>query len=128
MLNFLLYAATGLGLLMVGFVMFEMTTKVKELKLISQGNTAAALSIGGRLFGLAFVIGSSIANSVNIVDMLIWGAIGIVAQVIAFYIAEVLILRIKISRAVEENNTAVGVILLLLSLSVGWVIAQCLTY
>ncbi|MFC0190120.1 DUF350 domain-containing protein [Fictibacillus aquaticus] len=127
-LNFLLYAATGLGLLMVGFVMFEMTTKVKELKLISKGNTAAALSIGGRLFGLAFVIGSSIANSVNIVDMLIWGAIGIVAQVIAFYIAEVLILRIKISKAVEENNVAVGVILLLLSLSVGWVIAQCLTY
>jgi putative membrane protein len=127
-INFALYAATGLGLLLVGFVVFELTTKTKELQLIGKGNTAAALSLGGRLFGLAFVIGSAIANSLGIVDLIIWGTVGIIAQIIALFIAEHLAIRSSISKAIDEDNKAVGLLVLLLSLSVGWVIAQCLTY
>jgi putative membrane protein len=126
--NFALYALTGLGLLLVGFVVFELTTKTKELQLIGKGNTAAALSLGGRLFGLAFVIGSAIANSLSILDLIIWGIVGILAQIIALFIAEHLAIRSSISKAIDENNKAVGLLVLFLSLSVGWVIAQCLTY
>jgi putative membrane protein len=126
--NFALYAVTGLGLLFVGFVVFELTTKTKELQLIGKGNTAAALSLGGRLFGLAFVIGSAIANSLSIIDLIIWGIVGILAQIIALFIAEHLAIRSSISKAIDGDNKAVGLLVLFLSLSVGWVIAQCLTY
>ncbi|MDR7073585.1 DUF350 domain-containing protein [Fictibacillus barbaricus] len=127
-LNFTLYAATGLALLFAGFVVFELTTKTKELKLISNGNTAAALSLGGRLFGLSFVIGSSIANSLSLIDLLIWGTVGIAAQIIALFAAEHLAIRSSISQAIDADNKAVGLLVMFLSLSVGWVIAQCLTY
>jgi putative membrane protein len=127
-INFALYAATGLALLFIGFVVFELTTKTKELKLIANGNTAASLSLGGRLFGLSFVIGSSIANSLSIVDLLIWGSVGIVAQIIALFVAEHLAIRSSISKAIDADNKAVGLLVMFLSLSVGWVIAQCLTY
>ncbi|MBH0168713.1 MAG: DUF350 domain-containing protein [Bacillota bacterium] len=127
-LNFALYAATGLGLLFVGFIIFELTTKTKELQLISKGNCAAALSLGGRLFGLAFVIGSSIANSLSIVDLLIWGSVGIIAQIVALFVAEHLAIRSSISKAIDADNKAVGLLVMFLSVSVGWVIAQCLTY
>ena len=127
-LNYLSYAGLGFLLLLIGFALFELTTKTKELKLIAQVNVAAALVIGGKLFGLAFVLGSAIANSVNLIDMVIWGAIGIVSQIILYVLLELITIRFSIKDAIEKNNTAVGTVLLLISLSVGWVIAQCLTY
>ncbi|MFX3622512.1 MAG: DUF350 domain-containing protein [Ectobacillus sp.] len=127
-LNFLAYAGIGVLLLFVGLLMFEITTKTKEFQLIGQGNQAAAMSIGGKLLGLAFVLGSAIANSVSLTDMLLWGIVGIVAQIIFFYLAELVTIRFSIKDAIEADNKAVGIMVLLLSLSVGWVLAQCLTY
>ena len=127
-LNYLSYAGLSFLLLIIGFVLFELSTKTKELKLIAQGNLAAALVIGGKLLGLSFVIGSAIANSVNLTDMIIWGAVGIVSQIALYILLELITIRFSIKDAIENNNTAVGTLLLLISLSVGWVIAQCLTY
>jgi len=127
-LNYFSYAGLGFLLLLIGFALFELSTKTKELKLIAEGNVAAALVIGGKLFGLAFVLGSAIANSVNLIDMVIWGSVGIVSQIVLYILLELITLRFSIKDAIEKNNTAVGTVLLLISLSVGWVIAQCLTY
>jgi putative membrane protein len=127
-LNFLSYAGIGIAMLFVGLLMFEITTTTKEFKLIGEGNQAAAMSLGGKLLGLAFVLGSAIANSVSITDMLLWGVIGIVAQIVFFYLAELVTIRFSIKDAIEADNKAVGIMVLLLSLSIGWVLAQCLTY
>ncbi|MGG0186362.1 DUF350 domain-containing protein [Bacillus rhizoplanae] len=127
-LNFFIYAGTGLALLCIGFLLFDWTTKVKEFQLIAKGNVSAAMSIGGKLLGLTFIVGATIAQSVSLIDMIIWSAIGIVTQIIAFYIAELVTMGFSIKQAIEEDNRAVGLMILLLSISIGWVLAQCLTY
>jgi putative membrane protein len=128
-INFSLYLLVSLGLLVVGVFLFEITTtKVKEFKLIAEKNVTAALSLGGKLLGLAVVLGSAAEYSVSLVDMAIWGAIGIVSQIIFFIIAEVLTIRFSIEKAIEEDNRAVGIMLFSLSIAVGWVVAKCLTY
>ena len=127
-LNYFSYAGLGFLLLLIGFALFELSTKTKELKLIAEGNVAAALVISGKLLGLAFVIGSAIANSINLLDMIIWGAVGIISQIVLYFVLELITIRFSIKDAIEKNNTAVGTVLLLISLSVGWVLAQCLTY
>lgn len=127
--NFLAYLGVGVGLLVVGMLLFALSTpKINEFKLIAQKNVAAALLLGGKVLGLAFVLGSAAEYSVSLADMAVWGAIGIVAQVVVFYIAEVLTLRFSIQKAIEEDNRAVGMMLLSLSLAVGWIIAKCLSY
>lgn len=129
MLDFLIYLAVSLGLLIVGLFLMEITTKVKEFSLMAQGNKAASYVLGGRLLGLAIVLYSALANSISLVDMVIWGAVGIAAQIIVFYLTEWLTpRRFNVSQSIEENNTAVGLFLLLLSVSIGIVIAGCLTY
>jgi putative membrane protein len=61
--------------------------------------------------------------------MVIWGAVGIAAQIIVFYLTEWLTpRRFNVSQSIEEDNRAVGLFLLLLSVSIGIVIAGCLTY
>jgi putative membrane protein len=128
LLNFLTYAGIGFVMLFVGFLLFEVTTKTKEFKLIAEGNEASAMVIGGKLLGLAVVLGSSIANSIGVVDMIIWGGVGILTQIVLFFAAELITIRFSIHQAIENNNKAVGLTLLMLSLSVGWVVGQCLTY
>lgn len=127
--NFLVYLGVALLLLLIGMILFEKsTTKINEFQLIREKNISAALSLGGKLIGLAFVLGSSIEHSISLLDMVIWGAIGIVAQIITFIIAELVTIRFSINQAIKEDNRAVGVILFTLSISVGWVVAKCLTY
>ena len=86
------------------------------------------MSLGGRLLGLAIVLYSTAANSISLTDMVIWGAIGIVAQIVVFYLAEWLTPRFNVSQSIEEDNQAVGLFLMLLSVSISIVIAGCLTY
>lgn len=129
MLDFLLYLAVSLALLLAGLFIMEITTKVKEFTLMEKGNKAASYVLGGRLLGLAIVLYSALANSISLVDMIIWGAVGIAAQIIVFYLTEWFTpRRFNVSQSIEENNTAVGLFLLLLSVSIGIVIAGCLTY
>ncbi|PAE16134.1 DUF350 domain-containing protein [Virgibacillus sp. 7505] len=127
-LSFLSYLGAAIVLLAIGTALFEISTKAKEFKLITQGNQTAALVLGGKVVGLALVLGSSIAHSISMMDMVIWGAVGIVSQIVLYYIAELATVRFSINKAVEDDNKAIGILLFLLSLSLGWIIAQCLTY
>jgi putative membrane protein len=128
-LNFLSYLGVGIGLLLVGTILFEIsTTRVKEFQLIAQKNLTAGLSLGGKIIGLAIVLGAAAEYSISLVDMAIWGAIGIIAQIIVFLLAEWITIRFSIAKAIEEDNRAVGFMLLALSLSIGWIVAKCLSY
>jgi putative membrane protein len=122
------YIGLAVVLLFIGIVLFEITTKNKEFELIKNGNKAAVYAFGGRILGLAIVLYSSISNSVNIVDMVVWGSIAIVIQIIVFYLAELLTPKFNITKAIDDDNQAVGLFLLFLSVSIGLIIAASLTY
>ncbi|WP_026573140.1 DUF350 domain-containing protein [Bacillus sp. UNC438CL73TsuS30] len=128
MVSFLSYLAVSLLLLLVGLFLMEITTKVKEFSLMAKGNKAASYVLGGRLLGLAIVLYSTVANSISLTDMALWGAVGILAQIIVFYLAEWLTPRFNVTQSIEEDNQAVGLFLMFLSVSIGLVIAGCLTY
>jgi len=123
-----LYAGTAFVLLFVGLFLFDLTSRNEKIKLVSQGNTTAALVMGGKLLGLAFVIGSAIAHSVSFWDMVIWGVIGIVAQIVFYILAEVVTINYSIKDAINEDRVSVGILLMMFSLSIGWIIASSLTY
>ena len=128
MVSFLSYLAVSLVLLLVGLFLMEITTKVKEFSLMAKGNKAASYVLGGRVLGLAIVLYSTVANSISLTDMALWGAVGILAQIIVFYLAEWLTPRFNVTQSIEEDNQAVGLFLMFLSVSIGLVIAGCLTY
>ena len=124
--NFLAYLGVSLSLLLIGMLLFALSTpKIKEFQLIAQKNVAAAMLLGGKVVGLAFVLGSAVEYSVSLLDMVIWGVIGIVAQIVVFFLAEMLTVRFSIQQAIEEDNRAVGTLLVALSLGVGWIVAKC---
>lgn len=128
MINFLAYLGSALGLLIVGLFIMEIMTKNKEFKLIANGNKAASYVLGGRLVGLAIVLYSALANSISLIDLLIWGSIGIIAQIIIFYLVELLTPTFNIVEAIDNDNHSVGIFLMLFSIAIGLVIAGSITY
>ncbi|WP_079509217.1 DUF350 domain-containing protein [Mesobacillus jeotgali] len=128
-LNFAAYLGLGILLLTAGIGLFVLATpKIKEFELIGRRNMAAALSLGGKMLGLAIVLGAAAEYSVSLLDMAIWGSIGILTQIVVFFIAEVVTVRYSLQKAIEEDNRSVGVILFSLSLAVGWIVAKSLSY
>lgn len=128
-MNFLAYLGVAMLLLTVGMALFTISTpKIKEFKLIAEKNVSAAMLLGGKVIGLAIVLGAAAEYSISLMDMAIWGVIGIVAQIVVFIVAELITIRFSIQKAIEEDNRAVGMMLLSLSIAVGWIVAKCLSY
>lgn len=47
-LSFLAHLGTGFGLILAGLIIFALTTKYSERKLIKEGNMAVALKLWGK--------------------------------------------------------------------------------
>lgn len=128
-INFASYLGVALLLLIIGIILFMISTpKLHELKLIAERNLTAALVLAGKVIGLAVVLGAAAEYSVSLLDMVVWGLIGIISQIIVFILAEVITIRYSIHKAIEDDNRAVGMMLFSLSISIGWVVAKCLSY
>jgi putative membrane protein len=127
--NFLAHVGVGLFLLLLGIIVFSLTTKFSERELIKQGNIAVALKLWGKGLGLAIVIFTVWASSVSLLDAFIWGLVGIVTQVVSYYIIEyILTPKTNLAKKVEEGNTAIGFSLFSASIAVGLIVAASLTY
>jgi len=128
-LNFLAHVGTGLGLIIIGIIAFAFTTKFSEWQLIKAGNTAVALKLWGKVIGLAITLYTVWGGSVNLLDALIWGLIGIITQIVVYLIIEyVLTPGTNLAKKVEEGNMAVGFSLFAAGITVGLVVAGSLTY
>lgn len=128
-LNFAAYVGVAVLLMAVGIFLFIISTpKLKEFSLIGEKNATAAMSLGGKVIGLALVLGAAAEYSVSLIDMAIWGVLGILSQIIVFILAEVITIRYSIQQAIEEDNRAVGIMLFSLSIAIGWIVAKCLSY
>ncbi|CAG0996013.1 hypothetical protein BURK2_02680 [Burkholderiales bacterium] len=124
--SFLLYFALALSLVAVFLFVYVRVTPYKEFTLIREGNTAAAVSLSGSLIGFILPLASAITHSVSPVDMLIWGLIALVVQILAFFIACRLVPGI--AEAIPQGRTASATILAALSLGAGILNAACMTY
>lgn len=84
-------------------------TPHREFALIRDGNMAAAVSLGGAAIGLALPLAFCLAASVNVWDVLIWGSVTLILQLIAFRVVDLLIGNL--SKRIEENEIAAATFL-----------------
>lgn len=84
----LLHFVLTLLLLVIGVLIYMKITPYHELDLIRDGNTAAAISLAGVLLGLAIPLAFAMAESVNTIDLLIFGVVAIVLQLIGYRVAD----------------------------------------
>ncbi len=122
---FMVHSAISLVILLVGVFIYMKLTKHDELKLIREGNVAAALSLGGALTGLSLPLAFSLAAAISLWDLVIWGVVALVLQLIAFRLAD-LFLK-DISARIEAGDMAAATFLVSVKLATAFINAAAIS-
>ena len=123
---FLLYFAVSIALLAAFTYVYVLTTPYHELRLIKQGNTAAAVSLSGAMIGFVLPLAHSVSQSANLPDMLIWAGIAAVVQLAAYFAVRLLVPGIV--KDIPEGRVAQGIFLGAVSVVIGVLNSACMTY
>jgi putative membrane protein len=122
--NFLLYFVTAVALTAAFLVLYTQLTPYREIRLIREGNIAAAVALIGGLLGFVIPLASVISHSAVLIDVVIWGVIALVVQIGGFLVARLVLPHLP--QAIETGNVSDAIFLCGLSISLGVLNAACM--
>ena len=106
--------------------LYQMVTAYSERELIRQGNTAAAIALGGALIGYVLPLASALSQTVSLAEFASWALLAGVIQIVAFIVVSRVLYKALAAR-IEAGETAAGVYLASISIGVGLLNAACMT-
>ncbi|WP_397420964.1 DUF350 domain-containing protein [Phenylobacterium sp.] len=118
---FLAHSGVTVAILFAAAALYVLLTPHKEITLIREGNTAAALSLAGVLVGLAIPLAASLKASTNVIEIGLWGAVTVVVQLLVFRLTD-LILR-GLPKRIQEGEISAAALLVGAKLATALVIA-----
>ncbi|GAB2569771.1 DUF350 domain-containing protein [Gracilibacillus alcaliphilus] len=123
-----IYFIAAIVIVIIGLAIFEwLTRQYKDWEEIKQANHAVALSISGKIIGICVILSFAIYHSISIWETLIWGAYGVVLQMVAYLIFEGVTRKFSVEEQLKENNVAVGIISFGVSVGLAFVIGSSIT-
>ena len=123
--HFLAYFAAAVGLAVAFLFLYVLITPHKEFALIREGNSAAATQLTGTFLGFAVPVAVVIGHSVSIPDMLLWGAVAALVQLVVFFVISRLLFT-TISQRITESCSASGIFVGGMGLGIGILQAACM--
>ena len=124
-LGFTVYILVAAALFALFQFVYTRITPHKEFALIREGNSAAAVALGGSLVGFALPASNIIAYSVSIVDVVVWVLIAAVVQLLAF-VGTGLVLK-GLSARIARGELAAAIYAAAVAISVGFLNSACMT-
>jgi putative membrane protein len=113
--------------LIVFLAIFELVTKYNNWHEIKNGNVAVAMATGGKIFGIANIFRCSIEQSDSLLTMISWGVFGFTLLLVGYFIFEFLTPTFKIDEEIAQDNRAVGLISMVISIGLSFVIGAGIT-
>jgi len=101
--------AATLALLGIGMACYMAITPFNEWRLMREGNVAAGVVIAGTLVALAMPLAATLATSVLVLDIVLWGLVSLIIQLIAFMAATALMRGLR--GMIEAGNVAAALVL-----------------
>ena len=123
--EFLIFFVVAAVLTILFVLIYTRITRHNEIDLIKNNSVAASVAFSGSLIGFGLPLASTIINSVTVVEMVLWGIIALVVQVLTY-----LLIRLpmpRISQRIEANEVAAGIWLGSCSLVAGILNAASMT-
>ena len=119
--DFILQLAVALGLFVASLIIYVIITPHKELALIRAGNPSAALAFAGVVVGLAIPLGSCLAYAFGLWDLVIWGVVTLLLQLLAFRFADMFLRGLP--RRIAEGDVAAAVFLMSVKIGLALIIS-----
>jgi len=123
--EFLLFFVVAAALTVVFVVAYTRVTRHNEFALIKEKSTAAAVAFSGSMVGFALPLASVMIQSVTVVEMLLWGLVALIVQLLVYQLIRLPMPRI--SERIEANEVAAGMWLGACSLVAGILSAASMT-
>lgn len=123
--EFLIQLAAALGLFVGSLIVYVIMTPHKELQLIRAGNPSAALAFGGVVVGLAIPLGACLTAALSLLDVVIWGVVTLLLQILAFRFADILLRGLP--RRIAEGDVAAAVFLMSVKIGLALIVAGAIT-
>ena len=114
--EFLLYFATALALVTLYLFAYSLATAHNEFALIRQNVMSAALALGLSLIGFALPLSSAIVHAKRVWDVLIWGLIAIVVQILIYWLVR--LIMPNLSQRIASDELAIALLLVTSTTSV----------
>jgi putative membrane protein len=112
----LLQFAVVLVLLVVGLLIYMAVTPFRERELLQRGNAAAATVLGGALVALAIPLAALLATTGSLVDILVWGVVAVLMQLLTVMIVSLLLRGMR--GMIEAGQIAAAIPLVAAQLSI----------
>lgn len=123
--HFAAWFALAVALAIVFLAVYSFATPHREFALVREGNSAAATQLVGTFLGFAIPMAIVIGHSVNLADMLMWGVVAALVQLLV-YVAISRLLFKAISQRITEGCMASGVFVGGMGLGFGVLQAACM--
>ncbi|NBP72368.1 MAG: DUF350 domain-containing protein [Alphaproteobacteria bacterium] len=120
----LLHFAVTTAMLAVGITVYHFITPYHELQLVRGGNTAAAVSISAAIVGMAIPLAICMATSVSVWDIVIWGVVGLLIQILAYRVADALLKDLP--TRIENGEMGAAILVVGVKLSVAFINAAAI--
>ena len=121
----LAHVGVTLLMLMAGAVLYAVLTPWKEISLIRNGNSAAAVAFGGVLVGLAIPLAASLSASNSTIEIVVWGAATVLMQLLAFRLTDMILAGLP--ERIREGEISAAVLLVSAKLAVALILAAAVT-
>jgi len=121
----LIHFGVTLIMLALGIFTYVLVTPYNEIGLVKKGNPSAALSFSGALIGIAIPLSVAMAGSVNIMDIVVFGAVAIILQLLGYRITDLLLKELP-SR-IENNEISAAITMIGIKISISLVNAAALS-
>jgi putative membrane protein len=106
-----------LVLLGLGIFAYTWLTPFHEWRLVrEEGNIAAGVLVLGTLIALSLPLAATLASSLVVLDIVVWGVVALVIQLIAFVVASRLLRDVR--RMVENGNVAAALVVVGIQLAI----------
>lgn len=112
-------------MLMLGATLYAILTPWKEISLIRNGNSAAAVAFGGVLAGLAIPLAASLSASNSIIEIVVWGMATVIVQLLAFRLTDMILAGLP--DRIRDGEISAAVLLVSAKLAVALILAAAVT-
>ena len=119
--SYLMGVSVAGGMVLVSGVVYVLLTPWKELTLVKNRNGAAGLALAGAIVGLAVPMAAALASSAQLLDLVLWGVVALIMQLIAYRIVD-FVLR-GLPKRIEEDQAGAAIVLVGAKLSVAMLLA-----
>jgi len=115
--HLLFHLFVTLALFALAVWIYWKVTPHDEMRLIREGNVAAAVSCAGAMLGLALPLALCLASSIIAMEILLWGAVTLVIQLVVFRLADWAVT--DLTARIERGELSTAILLAGIKISVG---------